>query len=51
MRLDPTVNRLKFDHELAGLRDRRDMLESRGILLLSSTSYPVLEFSSCLDTF
>jgi hypothetical protein len=43
MRLDPAVNRLKYERELAALRDRREMLESRGIFLLSSSSYPVLE--------
>src|SRR6266481_1354691 len=43
MRLDPAVNRLKFDSELARLQDRRDVLESRGIFLLSSTSYPVVD--------
>jgi hypothetical protein len=43
MRLDPAVNRLKFDRELASLRDARDILEGRGIFPLSSTSYPVLD--------
>lgn len=43
MRLDPLVSRLKFDRELSHLQDRRDILEARGVFLLSSTCYPVID--------
>ena len=43
MRVDPIVNRLKFDKELAGLQNKRDLLEPRGIFLQGSSSYPTLE--------
>src|SRR6266702_2608829 len=44
MRLDPAINQLKYDREVASLRDGRHLLEARGIFLLSSASYPVLDF-------
>jgi len=43
MRLDPVINRLKFDRELARLQDGREILEQRGIFLLAST-YPSIDF-------
>lgn len=43
MRLDPVVNRLKFDRELARLQDGREILEQRGIFLLATT-YPSIDF-------
>lgn len=43
MRLDPEVNRLKFDRELSRLATQRALLESRGIFLLSSTDYPLVD--------
>lgn len=43
MRLDPAVSRVKFDRELARLQARTDTLESRGIVLLSSSAFPVLD--------
>lgn len=45
MLLDPAVSRRKFDRELSVLRERRDILESRGIFLLNSSAYPVLDFA------
>jgi hypothetical protein len=43
MRVDPAVNRCKFDRELARLQDRRDVLDTRGIFLLSSSSFPTID--------
>jgi len=43
MRLDPAVNQLKFDRELARLREQRLELEHRGILLLGSTIFPYID--------
>jgi hypothetical protein len=43
MRLDPTVNQIKYDRELARLRDGRDLLEARGIFLMGSSSYPTMD--------
>ena len=40
MRIDPRVNRIKYDREIARLADQRIILESRGIFVLSSTSFP-----------
>src|ERR1035441_6058394 len=40
MRVDPQVNRKKFDRELGRLTDQRAILESRGIFILSSTEFP-----------
>jgi hypothetical protein len=43
MRLDPAVNRFKYDRELARLKEQRLELEKRGVLLMSSSVYPVLD--------
>lgn len=43
MRLDPAVNRLKFDNEITRLQDQRDVLESHGIFLMGSTSFPAID--------
>jgi hypothetical protein len=43
MRIDPQVNRTKFDRELSRLHDQRSVLESRGIFILSSTRYPTVD--------
>jgi hypothetical protein len=43
MRVDPQVNRLKFDRELGRLIDQRAILEPRGIFVLSSTSFPYVD--------
>src|SRR5690348_8187684 len=45
MRLDPTVNRIKFDREMRRLQESRGILESRGIFLLGSTAYPVIDLA------
>jgi Predicted metal binding domain len=43
MRLDPRVGREKYDRELARLSEQRRTLETRGIFLLGSSTYPVVE--------
>ncbi len=43
MRLDAQVNRLKFDREVRRLVDQRSTLESRGIVLLNSTTFPSVD--------
>lgn len=43
MRVDPDVNRLKYDQELAGLNEQRQELDQRGIFLLGSTSFPYID--------
>lgn len=43
MRVDPSVTRLKFDRELARLTEQRMLLDDRGIFVLSSTKYPVID--------
>jgi hypothetical protein len=43
MRIDPKVNRIKFDRELGRLVDQRAILETRGIIVLSSTSFPYID--------
>jgi hypothetical protein len=43
MRIDPQVNRIKFDRELGRLIDQRVILEQRGIFVLSSTSFPYVD--------
>src|SRR5580658_7595856 len=43
MRVDPEVNRLKFDHELGRLIDQRSILESRGLFVLSTTVFPFID--------
>jgi len=40
MRVDPQVNRTKFDRELGRLIEQQAILEQRGIFVLSSTSFP-----------
>lgn len=43
MRVDPAVVHQKYDREIARLRDQRTDLEKRGVFLLSSSSFPVIE--------
>jgi hypothetical protein len=43
MRVDPQVNRVKFDRELGRLIDQRLMLELRGIFVLGSTGFPHID--------
>lgn len=43
MRIDPSVNRLKFDRELVRLTEQRDLLDSRGIFVLGSTRFPIID--------
>jgi hypothetical protein len=43
MRLDPVVNRRKYDRELNGLERRKDVLERQGIFLLTTAVYPIIE--------
>jgi len=43
MRLDPAVNRLKFDREITRLQGQRDFLEAHGIFLMGSSLYPVID--------
>jgi hypothetical protein len=43
MRVDPQVNRTKFDRELGRLIDQRSILEARGIFILSSTGFPYVD--------
>jgi len=40
MRVDPQVNRRKFDSELGRLIERRWVLEQRGMFVLGSTNFP-----------
>jgi len=40
MRVDPQVNQMKFVRELGRLTDQKSILESRGLFILSSTSFP-----------
>ena len=40
MRVDPEVNRIKFDRELSRLVDQRSVLESRGVFVLASSAFP-----------
>ncbi len=43
MRLDPAVNRRKFAVEIDRLSQQRCVLESRGIFLLNSTTFPTVD--------
>jgi Predicted metal binding domain len=43
MRIDPQVNRMKFDRELGRLIDQRSILETRGIFVLTSTAFPCVD--------
>lgn len=43
MRVDPNVNRLKYNRELVRLQEQRQELEKRGILLLGSTNFPYID--------
>jgi hypothetical protein len=43
MRVDPQVNRRKFDRELGRLVEQRLILEQRGIFVLSSTGFPYID--------
>jgi Predicted metal binding domain len=43
MRVDPNVNRLKYDRELARLHEQRLDLDQRGIFVLGSTSFPHID--------
>lgn len=42
MRIDPAVNRAKFDAELRKLRNQRVALERRGIFALADSSFPYI---------
>lgn len=44
MQLDARVSRAKYERELARLIDQQDILQSKGIFLLRSPSYPILDF-------
>jgi len=43
--VDSEVSRLKFDREVQTLGEQRTTMESRGIFLLASTSYPFVELA------
>jgi hypothetical protein len=43
MRVDPSVNRLKYDREIARLQEQRDELNQRGVFLLGSSCYPHID--------
>lgn len=43
MQLSPEVNRKKYERELSRLGDQRVVLEQRGIHLLSSSVFPIVE--------
>lgn len=43
MRVDPEVTHLKFDRELARLTEQRALLDSRGIFILASTNFPLID--------
>src|SRR5882672_4072662 len=43
MRIDPEVNRIKFNRELGRLTAQRAILEPRGIFVLSSSSFPYVD--------
>jgi hypothetical protein len=43
VRIDPDVNRLKFDREVHRLAEQRSTLESRGMFVLNSTTFPSVE--------
>jgi hypothetical protein len=43
MRIDPHVNRRKYDRELERLIDQRAILDQRGIFVLSSTTFPYVD--------
>ncbi|HLY61026.1 MAG TPA: putative metal-binding protein [Terriglobia bacterium] len=44
MRIDPAITRLKYDRELDQLASQRQLLESRGIFILTSSRYPEIDF-------
>jgi hypothetical protein len=43
MRVDLAVTRLKYDREVVRLQQQRNDLEKRGVILLSSTSFPYID--------
>jgi Predicted metal binding domain len=43
MRLDPALNRLKFDREITRLQEQRKFLESHGIFQMASSLYPTID--------
>lgn len=43
MRVDLAVTRLKYDREVARLQEQHNDLEKRGLLLLSSSSFPYID--------
>lgn len=43
MQVDPEVNRRKFDREVQRLGEQRSILESRGVFVLGSPTYPIVE--------
>ena len=42
-RIDPEVSRLKFEREVSRLADQRSALQSRGIFLLGSPTFPIVD--------
>lgn len=42
-RVDPEVSRLKFEREINRLADQRSVLQARGIFLLGTPIYPIVE--------
>jgi hypothetical protein len=43
MRVDPQINRMKFDREVDRLNEQRPVLESRGLFVLTSTGFPYVD--------
>ena len=43
MREDPAVNRLKYDREVARLREQQSTLQSRGIFVIDPPTFPTVE--------
>ena len=43
MQVAPEVNREKFDREVERLGEQRSILESRGVFVLASPTYPIVE--------
>ena len=42
-RVDPEVSRLKFEREINRLAEQRSALQSRGIFVIGSSTYPIVE--------
>src|SRR5437868_3436347 len=43
MRVDPAVSRLKYEREILRLSEQRSVLEERGIFVMGSTAFPVID--------